>query len=224
MGKKKIGVSSGHNFDTPGKRTPDGVQEYMFNWPTKMFVMDFLSFNDIIPIDLNPDRYNESLEERVSRANKYGCDAVVCIHFNAMGDKWQTNAKGIETYHYPGSVEGKKLANSIHSELLKGTPMYNRGVKSAKYYMLKYTDMPAVLAECGFMDNPKEAKLMTLESYQRETAHEIAKGVCNYYGKVYKKNQTFFRVVTGSFKNLKNAEKRANDLREKGFESFIIEN
>ena len=46
--------------------------------------------------------------------------------------------------------------------------------------------MVSVLAECGFMDNLNEAKLMLDENYQMKCARAIAKGICKYFGVEYK--------------------------------------
>lgn len=93
----------------------------------------------------------------------------------------------METYHYPGSSKGRKLAQCIHEFVIKGTPQKNRGIKTANFYVLRNTRMPAVLVEYGFMDDPglREARLMINENFQRECARETAQGICKYFGVPY---------------------------------------
>ena len=84
-----------------------------------------------------------------------------------MTGKWQ-DASGIETYHYHTSKNGKRLAEILHRNVLKGTPLRNRGVKTANFHVLHETNMPAVLLELGFMDNLVEAQLLLTNTYRYE--------------------------------------------------------
>jgi N-acetylmuramoyl-L-alanine amidase len=105
-----------------------------------------------------------------------------------MGSRWNDKAGGIETFYHDGSTEGKKLANAIHKQLLKGTNLKDRGVKKdttiykSGFHELRETIMPAVLLECGFMSNHVEANLMKNINYQHECAIEVLKGICDYFG------------------------------------------
>lgn len=100
----------------------------------------------------------------------------------------KTGGSGVETYHYPGSTNGRRLAQCIHEFVIKGTPQKNRGVKSANFHVLRETKMPAVLIEFGFMDDPglREARLMLNKAFQQECARETAQGICKYFGVPYK--------------------------------------
>jgi len=182
-----IGCDDGHGKGTPGKRTPDGYQENEFNHYTKEYLMDELEYNGFGVVDCSPSRNDNSLDDRCNIAHKEKCDLFVSIHYNAITGKWQASAEGIETYHYiNNSGKGIRAAQAIHTELMKGTKMKNRGVKGANFYVLKNTDMMAVLVECGFMDNKEDAILMKSKSYRQECSIEICKGICNIFGKTYK--------------------------------------
>jgi len=149
--------------------------------------MDELEYNGFGVVDCSPSRNDNSLDDRCNIANKEKCDLFVSIHYNAITGKWQASAEGIETYHYiNNSGKGIRAAQAIHTELMKGTKMKNRGVKGANFYVLKNTDMMAVLVECGFMDNKEDAILMKSKSYRQECSIEICKGICNIFGKTYK--------------------------------------
>jgi N-acetylmuramoyl-L-alanine amidase len=190
-------VDDGHGLETAGKRTPkfeDGtfIKENEFNHPTKKIVMDELKDQGFNVFDVSPERTDTSLKTRSDRANaeykkkKYKAYIYISIHYNAIGYYWEDKVGGIETYHYPTSSKGKKLAEKIHNQLLKGTDLKDRHVKSANFHVLRETAMPAVLLECGFMSNHTEAKLMKNLAYQEECAIEITKGVCDYFGIKYK--------------------------------------
>jgi N-acetylmuramoyl-L-alanine amidase len=149
-----------------------------------------------------------------------------------MGNSWNSSVGGIETYFNDGSSTGKRLAECVHAELIKGTQLKNRGVKSdhtlysTGLYVLAQTYSPAILVECGFMDNPTEAKLMATSQYQQECAKEICQGICNYFGVKYNQNNildesTIYYVQCGAFHNKVNADNLANQLKKCGFSSII---
>src|SRR5213593_969585 len=112
------------------------------------------------------------LGTRVAIANSYGNAIFVCIHFNATK---RAGAGGIETYFY--SRDSLPLASAIHYYVVGGAPSANRGVRRRGYYVLRRTNIPAVLVECGFLTNPTEAAYAQTASYRQKLAEEIAAGV-----------------------------------------------
>lgn len=204
MSNYSVGVDDGHGYNTPGKRTPDGYPENEFNHYTKEYLMEDLRRCGITPIDCSPSREDNSLMDRCNIANRASCNVFVSIHYNAFSDQWRYDVEGIETYFWSGvsiNTDGGRLAELIHKYLIQGTQMRNRGVKSADYCVLRETNMPAALVECGFMDNPNDAALMKSEAYRRECSAEICRGICEYFGVQYVERQAQGDpVVVGSEK------------------------
>ena len=58
--------------------------------------------------------------------------------------------------------------------------MRNRGVKDARFYVLKHTDMPAALVEVGFVTGREDAARLRNPAFRREMAEAIARGIINY--------------------------------------------
>ncbi len=112
------------------------------------------------------------LGTRVAIANSYRNAIFVCVHFNATN---RTGASGIETYFY--SRDSLPLASAVHHFVVGGAPSGNRGVRRRGYYVLRKTNIPAVLVECGFLTNPTEAAYAQTASYRQKLAEEIAAGV-----------------------------------------------
>jgi N-acetylmuramoyl-L-alanine amidase len=112
------------------------------------------------------------LGERVRIANNYRDAIFVCIHFNSAS---RVNANGIETYYY--STQSAALAANIHRQVVAGTETDNRGIRRRGYFVLRRTNVPAVLVECGFLTNPGEARLVLQSSYRDRLAEQIAAGV-----------------------------------------------
>jgi N-acetylmuramoyl-L-alanine amidase len=112
------------------------------------------------------------LPTRVAIANSQRNAIFVCIHFNATQ---RAGAGGIETYFY--SRDSLPLASAVHYYVAGGAPSSNRGVRRRGYYVLRRTNIPAVLVECGFLTNPTEAAYAETASYRQKLADEIAAGV-----------------------------------------------
>ena len=103
-------------------------------------------------------------------------NVFVSIHLNSAVNK---DANGIETFHYVnGSVISKKLAENIQFALTDRLPQEkDRGVKTASYYVLKYTPMPAALVEVGFLSHQPTADKFNSYWYQDQIATAIADGI-----------------------------------------------
>lgn len=178
-----VGVVSGHGLDTPGKRTPDNFKEAIYNTAVKNYYIVGCKRCNIKVLDGNPEDNDVSLSTRCNRLNKAGVDFALFIHYNAYLDDWN-EANGIEVLYY--SATGKKCAEVVLAELIKGTKQSNRGVKERKdLYVLKNTNMPACLGEGGFMTNEIEATLMKQPEFQIETAEEYVNATCKIFGVEY---------------------------------------
>lgn len=232
--------SSGHGPNTSGKRTPEingiAIKEWQFNQPTKLKLLKALKRNGIACCDANYEgNIDVSRDERIKRANSLikkskDKDRIIYveIHYNAYNGKFDDKKGGLEIFCYKGSVKGKKLANCILYYLKNGTKQVNRGVKEWDYDVIKYTLMPAVLSENGFMDMFFEAKLMLNENFQTEVAEEHCKGICDYFGLPYiepekSKPDKLYKVQVGAFSKKENAENLVDLLKKDGYPSYIID-
>jgi N-acetylmuramoyl-L-alanine amidase len=112
------------------------------------------------------------LGTRCAIANSNRNAIFVSVHFNSAT---RSGASGIETYFY--NRESLSLASAIHHYVAGGAPSSNRGVRRRGYYVLRRTNMPAVLVECGFLTNPTEAGYAQNASYRQKLAEAIAAGV-----------------------------------------------
>jgi N-acetylmuramoyl-L-alanine amidase len=111
----------------------------------------------------------------VAIANAQRRAIFVSIHFNSAR---RVGANGIETFY--GSARSKDLARLIQRNAMKTTPGENRGIKRAKYFVLRNARIPAVLIECGFLTNPQDARRASSSEYRDRLAREIAKAITEY--------------------------------------------
>jgi len=113
------------------------------------------------------------LKDVVSQSNRWGANYFIALHTNASENR---SANGMETYAVSPGGMGEKIARAVQSALVKATKLVDRGVKFAGFYVLKYTNCPAILIEAGFISNLKEETLMKQDSFDELVATAIADG------------------------------------------------
>lgn len=118
------------------------------------------------------------LHQRANIANQSNADAFVSIHINAAEN---ITAQGYETFSYPTSAKGARLAKDIHDSIIR-EKLYtkNRGTKTANFAVLRQTKMSATLLELGFITNKEDSKLIV--SKEDEFVGAIVKGINKYFG------------------------------------------
>lgn len=122
---------------------------------------------------------SSSLTERVREANSWGADIFLSLHTNAAQNE---RASGSEALIYSrASTVALGLGESILTQLNLATGLRNRGiVERPGLYVLKRTNMPAVLVEMGFISNAYDAELMAYSPGL--FAEGIYRGILDYYG------------------------------------------
>jgi N-acetylmuramoyl-L-alanine amidase len=175
-------LDNGHGQKTKGKRSPkweDGKQvlEYELNRGVVKKIIESLEAKGVQYHNLVPEEnVGNILKTRVARANalKVTSDlppVYISIHSNAGPEDQPGNwssAKGIETWYYRTSLDGRKIAKIFQKNLISKTKWSNRGVRTGMaFYVLKYTSMPAILTENGFFNHQIEGrKLLEEETRQ----------------------------------------------------------
>jgi N-acetylmuramoyl-L-alanine amidase len=123
-----------------------------------------------------------SLEQRTDFAKKNFAETFVSIHVNSATS---TSAKGSETYFdsslNANSAESKSLATYIQNNLVKRANMVNRGVKDNRFYVIRNTNVAAVLVELAFISNADDYKKLTSDAYLEIYAESIYQGLQQYY-------------------------------------------
>ena len=192
MDKKKCTGDPGHGGRDPGAVGPSGTKEANVTLAVTRKVAAYLSPVVAFNFTRNSDialgtNLNADLAARVSIANKEDADVFVSIHCNSAAD---ASAHGAEIYTTPGETKADPLATSILSRMEAALPelKFRKDLadgdpdKEAGFYVIKHTDMPAVLVELAFISNPAEEALLQSEDFQDRAAKAIAQGVCDYLG------------------------------------------
>ncbi len=119
--------------------------------------------------------YFVSLSGRASYGNKYNNAIFVSIHYN---HSYKSGPAGIETFYH--TSESKKLANHVQNRIMRKIRTPNRGVKYAKFYVLRHSKHPAILVEGGFVSNSKERGRMKKAWFRQSIAEGIGEGIMKY--------------------------------------------
>lgn len=123
------------------------------------------------------DGLNPGLSRRVALANNNNADIFVSIHINSYHDP---RIGGAQVFYHADSVKGKRLAASIQQEFDKDLVNPGRVIMPEDFFVLRMTKMPSVLAEVGFLTNPKEEQLLMSDAYQNKVALAIYNGIIRY--------------------------------------------
>lgn len=146
------------------------------------------------------DRYI-ALEDRAAIANRSGADLFLSLHFNAAAN---ASVQGIETFvftppfqpstarselHpsdqkvYPGNARNGPstlLGFYLHRELENSLPGPDRGLKRARFTVLRDLEMPGVLIEGGFLSHDREGRNIGSAAYRETVCEAILEGLRAY--------------------------------------------
>lgn len=120
----------------------------------------------------------KDMEKRRDIILKAKPNLVVSVHMNKYS---LSTRRGAQVFFNENNPDSIILANSIQQNF---NAMENCVKKTdalkGDYYILKCTDYPSVIAECGFLSNPEDEKLLITETYQEDIAFTIYKGIVTY--------------------------------------------
>ena len=146
----------------------------------------------------------DDLRLRAEVANEAEADLFISIHFNAVPPVDAARVQGTETYTFTpqyqrSTADGSRhaadrvaapgnrhdawnavLGYAVHRHLLAGLGAPDRGLKRARFAVLKFVSCPAVLIEAGFLSNDSEARRIGSAAYRDDLAQAIAAGVRAY--------------------------------------------
>lgn len=121
---------------------------------------------------------NSSLRTRTEQANQWGADYFLSIHTNANVNP---AINGTEAYVYAVNTPSYELAVNIVNEIVRHLGTKNNGIYARpSLYVLRRTNMPAVLIELAYLSNEGDAALLADKPY--EFAYAIYVGLLNYLG------------------------------------------
>lgn len=218
----KIAIDPGHGGRDPGA-VFEGRQEKDDNLELAMAVGQILEENGVDVVYTRVDDVYNTPYEKATMANNSGADLFVSFHRNAMPTPG--SASGAEVLVYEDEGVPAEVARNILSELSQAG-FTDRGVIERKnLVVLRRTQMPAVLLEVGFIDNPQDNQVFDSEFEQ--IAQGIADGILesidmDVSARPDPPQETLYRVQVGAFRESANAYDLLNQLLSEEFPAFII--
>lgn len=183
--KRTVVVDAGHGGPDGGKTGVNGKLEKELNLIIAEKVKKLLEEEGIAVIMTREEdgwlaetRIGD-LKERVRIMNESKADLAVSIHQNSYHEE---SVFGAQVFYYTTSGEGKAAAEILQNELLEIDPENKKREKANNtYYILKKTEVPTVIVECGFLSNHKEAEKLSDEAYQGKIAEAVVKGIKSFF-------------------------------------------
>jgi N-acetylmuramoyl-L-alanine amidase len=174
-GKILVIIDPGHGGKDPGAIGIGGLQEKDIILPISLEVTRLLEQQGVqVRLTRNSD-YFVSLQGRTDMANRLGADLFVSIHANSMG-KGRPDVNGLEVYYHGN----RALADVIHRNIIRNVSIRDRGVRQARFYVLRNSRMPSTLVEVGFVTGNEDSANLRNPTYQRQMATAIARGILEY--------------------------------------------
>ena len=191
VNKRRIVIDAGHGGYDPGKVAADGTEEKGINLAVAKALEGYLEQGGAVVYTTRTEdsslskNKREDLKNRADIANSGDADMFISIHQNSFPSG---NARGAQVFYYKGSEQGKRLAELIQARLKEVADNANERAAKANdsYYVLKQTNIPGVIVECGFLSNSEERGKLLSEEYREKLAWAIYMGVSDYFseGKV----------------------------------------
>ena len=171
-------VDAGHGGFDRGGRPVSGAPEKVLALDTAKRLANILRSKGFRVIETRTSDVFVPLGARTAISNRTGDSIFVSVHYN-----WapRRGARGIEIYYY--SPRSWRLASNVLRQTTRAYPTENRGVKHARFYVLRTNRRPAVLCELGFVSNPQDNRYLQNQTYRQRLAERIADGIVAERGK-----------------------------------------
>ena len=192
---KTIVVSAGHGVYSTGGAIDRGAvstvdpsfDEVDFNTYVAQKLRDKLEAAGATVIMIREDEnpINMTLYQRSVIANSANADAFIEIH----GDSATSTATGIGTWIYTDSarltssaqVDMRNEFGTVMNSAMAGATGEPAYVKYGNFSVLRETEIPCVLIECGFLSNPHDVALLKDPAYWEKLAQGMYNGLYNYF-------------------------------------------
>ncbi|MFH0831900.1 MAG: N-acetylmuramoyl-L-alanine amidase [archaeon] len=183
---KKIVIDAGHGGTDPGAVNSDGVNEKDMNLAIAEKLKSVLEEKGYSVKMTRETDAAVSLASRVKIANDFEADIFVSIHMNSASldvDGKYCSANGAETFYYRTSTKGKEFARIVQENIVASLGVKDRGIKpdteaaEGSLYVLKNTNMPAVLTEPAFICNKDDMEKISQESEKIQLASAISQSI-----------------------------------------------
>lgn len=179
--KYTVFIDPGHGGNDKGtqSKTSNRYEKDLTLQISKKLANKLAKQKDIQVVVSRTDDTYVSLMDRVNLAKNSSADVLISIHLNA--EKNGNTATGIETWYRNKATDGsKELAQAVQSTIASYVKVRDRGIIENNFEVLRESNMPAILVECGFLTTPSEEQKIINEKYQEQLTEGIVQGILSY--------------------------------------------
>jgi N-acetylmuramoyl-L-alanine amidase len=185
-----VALDAGHGLKTAGKRCLKSIdkketREFVLNERIASRVAELVKVYPFIKVVRTNDITGEvdtPLQSRCTIANGAKADLFISIHHNAGANGKASG--GVTVYTYEGSKHTFQV--DLYQKLIQHTQLKgnrSQGCLQDGFHVLRYTNMPAVLIENGFMDSTTDTPIILTEEHAERTAQAIVSFLVEYANK-----------------------------------------
>ncbi|MDM9380719.1 N-acetylmuramoyl-L-alanine amidase [Chlorogloeopsis sp. ULAP01] len=175
-GRVVVLIDPGHGGKDAGAIGIGGTREKDIILPISKKLAQILQQNGVQVVLTRNSDYFVTLPGRVAMAERANADVFVSIHANSVG-LGRPDVNGLETYYYD---TGNRLARIVHNSILRSVNIRDRGVRKARFYVLRKSSMPSILVETGYLTGREDITRLRATWYQNQMAEAIARGILQY--------------------------------------------
>lgn len=170
-----ITVDAGHSAD-PGAIGPTSLIERDANLAIAKKLKQVLEKSGAKVVMTRNGMENVPLYDRPKIAQEVGTDIFISVHNNAHPDGVNpfTNTGTSVYYYHPHS---KRLAETVHQQLLKDLQIGDQGLYQGNFAVLRPSGYLSILVECAFIIHPEQEMLLKNQDFQERIARGIYKGL-----------------------------------------------
>ncbi|MFM8526396.1 MAG: N-acetylmuramoyl-L-alanine amidase [Cyanobacteriota bacterium] len=182
-GRFKVVIDPGHGGPDPGAVGIAGLRETDVVLDVALQVAQLLQSRGVQVLLTRTTEVDVDLPPRVALANGSGADLFLSLHANALAmDRPDVN--GIETFFFE-SAPSRALASAVQDQVLAVSPgSPDRGVRQARFFVIRRTTMPSSLLEMGFVTGNLDAPRLADPAHRRRLALAVAAGILQYLGQL----------------------------------------
>ena len=214
---KRVIIDAGHGGEEPGAMY-DGRREKDDALRLALAIGQILEKNGVDVVYTRTTDVFDTPLEKAQIANNSGADYFVSIHRNAMPVPGTGSGATVLVYEDAGVPA--MLAENIQRNLVQ-TGFNDLGIQERPgLIVLRRTQMPAVLVEAGFIDNPVDNRFFD-ENFDA-IAQAIADGVLETIRQQEQQRPEYYQVQVGAFSTRMPADRLVRELQAKGLPAFIV--
>ena len=180
-GRFKVVIDPGHGGPDPGAVGIAGLRETDVVLDVSLQLARLLQSRGVEVLLTRTSEVDVDLPPRVALANSSGADLFLSVHANALSMA-RPDVNGIESFYFePAGNRARALAAAVQQQMLAISPgSPDRGVRTARFFVIRRTVMPSTLVEMGFVTGALDAPRLMDANFRRRMAVALATGVLTY--------------------------------------------